>query len=133
MRTILTNSVLAVALALTSVPLGVHLAAAQDVELRLDREGPRLRMREKCDPAFEDCRRDRDRDFADRDWNDRDRNRFERGCTEERALRKAARMGIRRARVVDVDRRTIDVRGRDRYDERVTVTFGRRDRSCPVL
>ena len=35
-------------------------------------------------------------------------------CTEGRALGKAERMGIRRARIADVGRRTIEVRGRDR-------------------
>ena len=39
-------------------------------------------------------------------------------------------MGIRRARIADVGRRTIDVRGRDRYGERIYVTFGRQP-SCP--
>ena len=41
-------------------------------------------------------------------------------------------MGIRRARIIDVGRRTIDVAGRDRRGNRVVVEFGRRDRSCPV-
>ena len=48
------------------------------------------------------------------------------------ALNKAERMGIRRARIVDVDRRTIEVRGRARDGERVYVTFSRQ-RGCPVL
>jgi hypothetical protein len=41
-------------------------------------------------------------------------------------------MGIRRARIADVGRRTIDVRGRDRYGERIYVTFGRQP-NCPIL
>ncbi len=52
-------------------------------------------------------------------------------CTPERALWKADRMGIHRARVVDVDRHTIVVRGRARGD-RVHVVFGRSEH-CPVI
>ncbi|MBN9073269.1 MAG: hypothetical protein J0H34_17075, partial [Rhizobiales bacterium] len=113
MRTILTRSALAMLLGLTGLPLGASFASAQGVELRIDRDGARMHRRERCDPDFEDCRMDRDRDFGER----------ERGCTPERALWKAERMGIRRARVVDMDRRTIDVRGRDRRGDRVIVTF----------
>lgn len=121
MRELLIYSALAFATAATAMPLGVAPASAQNLELEIDREGPRLRVRPDCDPDFEDCY-DRRGIYTARNA----------GCTPERALRKAERMGIRRARVVDVDRRTIDVRGRDRYGERVYVTFGRRDRSCPV-
>ena len=46
-------------------------------------------------------------------------------CTEGRALGKAERMGIRRARIADFGRRTIEVRGRDRSGDRIYVTFGR--------
>lgn len=56
---------------------------------------------------------------------------WRRGCSPERALNKADRMGLRRARIVDVDRRTITVAGRQ-YGDRVTVTFGRGPH-CPVL
>lgn len=66
----------------------------------------------------EDHRRDR------RDW------RAER-CTPERALWKAERMGVRRARIEDVSRRSITVRGRAR-GERIWVTFGRAP-SCPIV
>lgn len=52
-------------------------------------------------------------------------------CTPERALWKAGRMGIDRARVVDVDRNKIVVRGRARGD-RVHVVFGRAEH-CPVI
>ena len=106
--------------------LVADVASAQGVELRIDRDGPQLRYREGCNPNYEDC--------YDRGDYDR-RGYYEaeyRGCTPDRALRKAERMGIRRARVVDVDRRSIEIRGRDRDGERVYVTFGRRDRSCPV-
>ena len=40
-------------------------------------------------------------------------------------------MGLRRARVVDVDRRTITVAGRQ-YGDRVAVTFARAPR-CPIM
>ncbi|MEP9386935.1 hypothetical protein [Mesorhizobium sp. KR9-304] len=96
-------------------------ASAQDLELEIGRDG--LRIERDCNPRYEDCYRgERRREFYD----DRPR------CSEGRALRKAERMGIRRARIADVGRRTIDVRGRDRYGDRIHVTFGRQP-SCPVL
>lgn len=61
----------------------------------------------------------------------RDRDRWERACTPDRALDKAERMGIRRARIVDVDRRTIEVSGR-RFGDRVLVVFARAP-NCPVI
>ncbi len=76
--------------------------------------------------------------FRDGERNDdryrehyRDRDRWARSCTPERALDKAERMGIHRARIADVDRRTITVRGRSR-GERVVVTFARAPR-CPII
>ncbi|GHD16502.1 hypothetical protein ACFOEZ_15050 [Tianweitania populi] len=86
-------------------------AQAQDVRIQLGQSGPRVIERR-------DHRRDDRRD--------------ERGCTEGRALDKADRMGLRRARVVDAGRRTIKVRGTDRRGDRRTITFGR-DRGCPVF
>jgi len=66
-------------------------------------------------------------------WREHDRRHDRRAerCTPERALWKADRMGINRARVVDVDRHTIVVRGRSRGD-RVHVVFGRSEH-CPVI
>jgi hypothetical protein len=55
----------------------------------------------------------------------------DRRCTPQRALYKAERMGIRRARIADVGRRQISVVGRSRGD-RVYVTFAR-VRGCPVI
>jgi hypothetical protein len=96
-------------------------AAAQDLELEIGRDG--LRIERECNPRYEDCfRGERRREFYD----DRPR------CSEGRALRKAERMGIRRARIDAVGRRTIEVRGRDRYGERIYITFGRHP-GCPVL
>lgn len=59
-----------------------------------------------------------------------DRN-WARACTPGRALDKAERMGVRRARVADVSRRTITVVGRS-YRGRAVVTFARAPR-CPVI
>lgn len=59
-----------------------------------------------------------------------DRRHF-RACTPNRAVNKAERYGVRRARVVDVGRRTITVAGR-KWGERVRMTFGR-SADCPVV
>jgi hypothetical protein len=96
-------------------------ASAQDLELEIGRDG--LRIERDCNPRYEDCYRSGYRD---------DRRSMRRFCTEGRALGKAERMGIRRARIADVGRRTIEVSGRDRYGERIFVTFGRQP-SCPIL
>lgn len=52
-------------------------------------------------------------------------------CTPYRALDKAERLGLRRAHVVDVSRRTIQVSGR-KYGERVRITFARAP-NCPII
>ena len=70
----------------------------------------------------EDRRFHRDRrDY--RDWSRR--------CTPGRALDKAERLGVRRARIADVSRRTITVVGRS-HGDRAVVTFARAPR-CPVI
>lgn len=100
-------------------------AQAQDIELQIGRDG--LRINRDCNPRREDCYRgDRRRDYDNDRYSDRPR------CSEGRALRKAERMGIRRARIADAGRRAIEVSGRDRRGERIYVTFGRHP-SCPVL
>ena len=58
-----------------------------------------------------------------RDWR--------RGCSPERALDKAERMGLYRARIVDVNRRTVKVMGRQDGD-RVVIVFAN-ERGCPVI
>jgi hypothetical protein len=105
----------------TVLPTMQVSASAQGVEIEIGRDGPKVRMRDRdrCDPRYERCRER---------WDDRRDRRF---CTEERALRKAERMGLRRVRVLEANRRVVVVRGRDRYDDRVRVVFGR-DRNCPV-
>jgi hypothetical protein len=72
-------------------------------------------------------------DYDRYDYRDyrRDRRHHFRGCSPERALNKAERMGLRRARVVDVDRRTIEIAGR-KYGERVRLTFARAP-NCPIV
>jgi hypothetical protein len=53
------------------------------------------------------------------------------GCTPYRAVDKAERYGVRRARVIDVSRRTITVAGR-KWGNPVRMTFGRAP-SCPIV
>ncbi|MEP4537704.1 MAG: hypothetical protein ABJ021_11060 [Nitratireductor sp.] len=64
-----------------------------------------------------------------RDW--RGGRAFRRACTPHRAVRKAERLGVRRAHVVRVNHRIIKVRGRAR-GERVAVIFARAPR-CPIV
>lgn len=77
-----------------------------------------------------DNRNDGRWDRNDGRWG-RDDRRWDRRCTPDRALDKADRMGLRRARVVDVNRRTITVSGR-KYGERVAISFARAP-NCPVV
>ncbi len=77
---------------------------------------------------------DRDHGRWGRDRWERDRwerNDWRRGCSPQRALNKAERLGLHRARVVDVDRRSIDVAGRH-HGRRVVMTFARAPH-CPVI
>ena len=52
-------------------------------------------------------------------------------CSPGLAEEKARHMGLRRARVVDIDRRTVTVIGRDRHG-RDRIVFAN-DRGCPVI
>ncbi|MBB6464405.1 hypothetical protein [Aminobacter carboxidus] len=67
----------------------------------------------------------------DNRWGGRPGGRWDRACSPDRALDKADRMGLRRARIVDVNRRSITVSGR-KYGERVAITFARAP-NCPVV
>ena len=118
MRRILTLAILALGLGLTSLPM----ANAQDLELNIGPDGPKLRLRDDCDPYREDCRDGRDR----RGWERRQ-------CSPERALDKAERMGLHRTRIDRIGRRTISVRGRNDDGDRVRITFDRWDRRCGVI
>ena len=122
MRVVLSSTAFAFALALGSIPIGS--ASAQDLELHLGNNGPRVIMRDDCDPRYERCR-DRNEYRRDR-WEERGE------CSPERALRKARRMGIHRARIDRIGRRSIEVRGRSE-GERVSVTFDRWDPRCRRL
>ncbi|UVK41146.1 hypothetical protein LHFGNBLO_002707 [Mesorhizobium sp. AR10] len=71
---------------------------------------------------------------GDDDGYRRDHRRDDRGwrrCSPERALGKAERMGLHRVRIVDVNRRTVKVAGRQ-YGDRVIVVFANQ-RGCPTL
>lgn len=72
-----------------------------------------------------------DYDRVDYRRHDRRYDRRYRECTPNRAIEKAERNGLRRARVVDVSRRTITVAGR-KWGERVRMTFSRAP-NCPVV
>ena len=72
-----------------------------------------------------------DHDRVDYRKRHRHDDRHFRACTPHRAANKAERYGVRRVRVVDVDRRTITVSGR-KWGERVRMTFGRAAH-CPVV
>ena len=82
--------------------------------------------------------------FVQHGWDDRDhrrdrweRPRHDRGhgrggrCSPGLAEEKARHMGLRRARVVDIDRRTVTGGGRDRHG-RDRIVFAN-DRGCPVI
>ena len=70
--------------------------------------------------------------FGDRGyWRDRDFYRDRRTCSPGEAVQKARRIGLRNPRVIDVDRRTIDVVGRS-HGDRVRVTFARHG-NCRIV
>jgi hypothetical protein len=70
--------------------------------------------------------------LGDRDHSyDRRHYRPARDCTPNRALNKAERLGLRRAHIRDVSRRTIKVSGR-MHGERVNITFARAPH-CPII
>jgi hypothetical protein len=123
MRKVSITSLLSALVGLGAVTLVAFPAQADNLQLQLGKHGPRLKLMEDCDPAYDDCEGPRRDDRRDR--------RQSRGCTEDRALDKAERMGIRRARIESVGRREITVRGRQDGD-RVRVTFGT-ERGCPIL
>ena len=103
------------------MPAAPLIASAQGVELDLNGPKPRLRLVDPEDQERERRRRDRDDDDDFRDS----------GCNADRALDKAARLGVRRARVTSMGRRFIEVSGR-RRGERVEITFAR-DRRCSIV
>lgn len=74
-----------------------------------------------------------DDDWRGDGWRHDDRRRpgHYRACSPDRALNKAWRVGVRNPRIVDVDRRTIEVRGHKR-GHRINLLFGRAP-NCPII
>lgn len=56
-----------------------------------------------------------------------------RGCSVREALNKAERMGLRRARVVDENRRVVRVEGRRSHGPRMGMIVFANERNCPVI
>ncbi|ESW81435.1 hypothetical protein NKH81_17550 [Mesorhizobium sp. M0959] len=56
---------------------------------------------------------------------------WRRSCSPERAIDKAERMGLHRARIIDINRRTVKVAGRQ-YGDRVVIVFAN-ERGCPII
>ncbi len=120
---------------------------AQDVEFLIGPDGVRVRTAEYCDTRrgrddyrcrdYQEVqdrrdRRDRRDDYRDDRRDRRGDDRYERRrCEPEQAVDAARRYGVRRARVVDVGRRSIKVAGVGERG-RVIYTFGR-DRGCPLI
>lgn len=136
MSKMLMNVALAAVVGLGSLSFAPVSANAQDVEFNIGRNGPSVRLRDNCDPYRDDCDgppREEGRNFRRDDRREvegrRDGPRF---CTDDRALDKAERMGIRRARIDGSGRRSVEVRGRDRRGDRVEIVFGRAP-NCPVI
>ncbi len=70
-------------------------------------------------------------DHGYNDYRDWDRPRYRRNrCNARKAVRKARRKGLRRARVIRTSHRGVVVSGR-KWGERVVMGFGRSKR-CPV-
>lgn len=122
---------LAAAVTLTSFGYSAP-SIAQDVEFMIGPDGVRVRSRDYCERNRWDRRRCGDYWNRGRD-RDRDRDRWDRrrSCDRDDAVDKARNMGIRRARVVDSGRRTIEVAGFSRRGP-VIYTFGRQP-GCPLL
>lgn len=123
------------------VAAGPSTAHADGIYLNFgDRSDHRFGVYRGDGDQVRDWRRDdRRRDDHRRDDHRRDDRRRDRGhdrdwrhsCSGDEALRKARRMGLHRARIVDKGRRTIKVAGR-KYSDRVVVVFAR-ERGCPII
>ena len=108
----------------------VGLGAMASVPAVAHADGVYLNFGDRGDPRFGVYMGENVRDrHHDRDWR---RDRDWRGyCSARDALRKARRMGLHRARVVDESRYAVKIVGR-KFNERVVVKFGRRG-GCPVV
>lgn len=122
------NSIKTATLAATMALAGLAYAApasAQGVEFLIGPDGVRVRASDYCE-RYRDDRRCRDY-WSSRRGGDRDGGwdrRRPRGCSAEEALDVARDMGLRRARVVDEGRRTVDIAGMSRRG-RVIYTFSK--------
>ncbi len=125
----LKTAALAAVVGITAFTGMAATAQAEGLYLNFGGGGPRVGVYVGDDNPRHAGRWERDRRDRDDRWGRGDR--WGRECTPGRALDKAERMGIRRARVVDVDRRTIDVAGR-KFGNRVVVTFAKAPH-CPVI
>lgn len=129
------------------VPVTAPAFAQSSLQIIIGPDGARVRASDYCErnPWYDGCsdyrRRGGDRggSYDDEEFGGYGERRVRRGdsarsgryCSAEEAVSKARRMGIRRARVVSMGERTIQVAGRD--DGRtVVVRFGRRG-NCPIL
>jgi len=112
MRHFLINSSLSLAIGCTGLPLLGTAASAQDFELCIGRDGPRLRTVDRCDPDLESGYQ---RQYAIA-------RPAMRGCTEGRASPAL----FRRAGA------QFEVRGRTSDGDRTYITFSRQS-GCPVL
>lgn len=129
------------------IPVTAPAFAQSSLQIIIGPDGARVRASDYCErnPWYDGCRDyrrrgDRGGSYDGDDYGDGygerrvrrgDSARSNRNCSAEEAVSKARRMGIRRARVVSMGQRTIQVAGRD--DGRtVIVRFGRRG-NCPIL
>ncbi|CAD7023914.1 hypothetical protein REJC140_00370 [Pseudorhizobium endolithicum] len=115
MTNILVKTGIAALIALAGFSASASTAAASGSEFRI-----------LVQHGWDDRGRDRHHDRWDRPRRDRGGR-----CAPWLAEEKARHMGLRRARVVDVDRRTVTVVGRDRRG-RDRVVFAN-DRGCPLI
>lgn len=129
-------------------------SAQTSLEIIIGPNGARMRARDYCqdNPWYEGCRDWRRRYGDDRygddrygddrygddrygsdSWNGQPREyrRVVRYCSNEAALDKARRMGLRRARIVSAGQRSLQVAGRD-SGRTVIVRFSRRS-GCPII
>ncbi|PWV99964.1 hypothetical protein DFR52_103165 [Hoeflea marina] len=120
MNSIIKSAFLALSLATAGLAVSAPAASAAGIELQLGTNGVIIRDNNGRHD-------DRNRHNG---WNN-GRQQTRDACSPQRALNKAERMGVHRARLTDANRRTVTVRGVKR-GHRVNVVFANTS-SCPVL
>lgn len=120
MNSIIKSAVIALSLAAAGLAVSAPAASAAGIELQLGTNGVIIR---------DNNGRHDDRNRHN-DWNNGRRHQTN-ACAPQRALSKAERMGVHRARLTDSSRRTVTVRGVKR-GHRVNVVFANTS-SCPVI